>query len=163
MLGKEEERGSANGAKGDKGGNGGRENDDDEVIYSGQPAGSSSLTEDLVAAPSALSASDPVCVSTAACLRRCRLERTTPPAWILQVPPPGTTRPANGPTERQVGEVLFASSISGSVEPLAGRLVPLSTLCRTHAGDVVPSSLHLRRQLPSRHSPGRCRKRPAGS
>lgn len=71
----------------------------------GQPVGSSSLAEDLLAAPSTLPASDPVRVETAACLRKCMLEGTTPPKWVMKLVLPAPTRPAGGPTERQIGEV----------------------------------------------------------
>ena len=43
----------------------------------------SSLAEDLLAAPSTLPAQDPVRVETAAYLRRCMLDGTTPPAWVI--------------------------------------------------------------------------------
>ena len=58
---------------------GGRE-DDGDVSSSGQPIRSSTLAEDLLAAPSGLPTNDPVRVETTACLRRCVRDVTTPPA-----------------------------------------------------------------------------------
>ena len=47
-------------------------------------ASASSLAEDVLAGPSPFPPGDPVRVETAACLRRCILNGTTPPAWVLQ-------------------------------------------------------------------------------
>ena len=49
----------------------------------GATEGGSSLAEDILAAPSTLPAQDPVRVGTAAYLRRCMLDGTTPPALSL--------------------------------------------------------------------------------
>ena len=72
---------------------------------SGATEGGSSLAEDILAAPSTLPAQDPVRVETAAYLRRCMLDGTTPPAWVMELVLPGSSRPAAGPSKEQVQEV----------------------------------------------------------
>ena len=71
----------------------------------GAAGAGSSLAEDLLAAPSTLPAQDPVRVETAAYLRRCMLDGTTPPAWVMELVLPGSSRPATGPSKEQVEEV----------------------------------------------------------
>ena len=68
----------------------------------------SSLAEDLLAAPSTLPPQDPVRIETAACIRRCMLDGTTPPAWVLELVLPGATRP-RGVQESQIQEVSGGS------------------------------------------------------
>ena len=70
----------------------------------GATEGGSSLAEDILAAPSTLPAQDPVRVETAAYLRRCMLDGTTPPAWVMELVLPGSSRPAAGPSKEQVQE-----------------------------------------------------------
>ena len=72
---------------------------------SGATEGGSSLAEDILAAPSTLPAQDPVRVETAAYLRRCMLDGTTPPAWVMELVLPRSSRPATGPSKEQVEEV----------------------------------------------------------
>ena len=69
----------------------------------GATEGGSSLAEDILAAPSTLPAQDPVRVETAAYLRRCMLDGTTPPAWVMELVLPGSSRP--GPSQQQIQEV----------------------------------------------------------
>ena len=65
----------------------------------------SSLAEDILAAPSALTSHDPVRVETAAFLRRCMLDGTTPPAWVLEMVLPDSRKPVSGPSDEKVDEV----------------------------------------------------------
>ena len=45
----------------------------------------SRLADDILAAPSAFPSHDPVRVETAAFLKKCMLDGTTPPAWVLEM------------------------------------------------------------------------------
>ena len=132
-----------------------------------------SLAEDLLPSPIALPASDPVFGDEAACLRSCMLEGTPPPAWVLQMVLPATTRPAGGPAERQIGEVRgnhgmvgtpLTSPIGRSVGPLSGRVVADSTICRTHArggASLQHTTPYVSCCVPEHRVA--CRKRPGGS
>lgn len=77
------------------------------ALDTGQQQNSSSLVEDLLAAPNAhstLPANHPVRVETAAYFKKCMLDGTTPASWALQmVLPPGRVRA--GPTEPQVQRI----------------------------------------------------------
>ena len=94
-----------------------RLSDDDEPSPTdvAQPAETtaqaSSLAEDVMAGPSPFPPGDPVRLETAACPRRCMLDGTTSPAWVLQMVMPGSTRPVDGPTAAQFGEVRGASTL----------------------------------------------------
>ena len=66
--------------------------------------------------PSTLPASDPVRAETAACLRKCMLEGTTPPAWAMQLVLPVNTRPGGGPTERQIGDCFFNTRVYSTLQ-----------------------------------------------
>ena len=68
----------------------------------------SSLAEDILAAPSALPAYDPVRVETAAYLRKCMLDGTTLPAWVLELVLPGSRKPVSGPSDKNMEEVRGA-------------------------------------------------------
>ena len=68
----------------------------------------SSLAEDILTAPSTLPAIEPVRVETAACLRKCMLDGTTPSAWVLELVLPGSRKPASGPSDKQMEEVRGA-------------------------------------------------------
>ena len=65
----------------------------------------SSLAEDILAAPSALPSHDPVRVETAAFLKKCMLDGTTPPAWVLEMVLPDSRKPVSGPSDEKVDEV----------------------------------------------------------
>ena len=65
----------------------------------------SSLAEDIIAAPSAFPGHDPVCVETAAYLKKCMLDGTTPPAWVLEMVLPDSRKPVSGPSDEKVDEV----------------------------------------------------------
>ena len=58
----------------------------------------------------------------------------------------GTKRHASGSTDPEIDEANKTSPTWRSVGRLAGRVVPGGGTCRIHAGGVVLSSLHLRRQ-----------------
>ena len=85
---------------------------DEAGAYSTTPGSSgeaveegSSLAEDILAAPSALLGDDPVRVETAAYLRKCMLDGTTPPAWVLEMVLPDSRKPVSGPSDKNVDEV----------------------------------------------------------
>ena len=65
----------------------------------------SSLAEDILAAPSTLPANDPVRVETAAYRRKCMLDGTTPPAWVLELVLPGSRKTVSGPSDKQIAKV----------------------------------------------------------
>ena len=75
------------------------------VSSAGGVAEGSSLAEDILAAPSALLAHEPVRVETAAYLRKCMLDGTTPPGWVLELVLPGSRKPVVGPSYKQMVEV----------------------------------------------------------
>ena len=58
-----------------------------------------------MADPSPSPPGDAVRVETAACLRRCKLDGTTPPAGVLQMVMPASAGVVNEPTAAQMGEV----------------------------------------------------------
>ena len=74
-------------------------------------AQASSLAEDVMAAPSPFPPGDPVRLETAACLRRCMHDGTTPLAWVLQLVMPPNASPVDGPTAAQMGEVRGVSTL----------------------------------------------------
>ena len=62
--------------------------------------------------PSPFPPGDSVRVETAACLRRCMLNGTTPPVWVLQMVMPASAGVVNGATAAQMGEVRGVSVLS---------------------------------------------------
>ena len=75
------------------------------VSSAGGVAEGSSLAEDILAAPSALPGHDPVRVETAAYVRECMLDGTTPPAWVLEMVLPDSRKHVSGPFDVKVDEV----------------------------------------------------------
>ena len=67
-------------------------------------ADGSRLAEDILAAPSTLLANDPVRVETAAYLRKCMLDGTTP-AWFLELVLPGNRKTVSGPSDKPIPQV----------------------------------------------------------
>ena len=65
----------------------------------------SNLAEDILAPRSALPAHDPDRVETAAYPRKCVLDGTTPPAWVLELVLPGSRKPVSGPSDKKIEEV----------------------------------------------------------
>ena len=65
----------------------------------------SRLAEDILAAPSTLPTNDWVRVETAAYLRKCMLNITTPPTWVLELVLPGSKKTVSGPSDKQIAEV----------------------------------------------------------
>ena len=63
----------------------------------------SSLAEDILAAPNTLLAHDPVRVEVY--LRKCMLDDTTPPAWVLKLVLPGGKKTVSGPSDKHIAEV----------------------------------------------------------
>ena len=63
------------------------------------------LAEDILAAPSTLPANDPVRIETAAYLRKCMHDGTTPPAWVSELVLPDSRKTVSGPSDRQITEV----------------------------------------------------------
>ena len=71
-----------------------------EAPSAGPVGESSSLAEDILAAPSTLPAHDPVRVETAAYLRKCMLDGTTPSALVLELVLPGSKKSVSGPCDK---------------------------------------------------------------
>ena len=85
---------------------GGEPNSSDNEQPAEAAAQASSLAEDVMAGPSPFPPGDPVRLETAACLRRCMLDGTTPPAWVHQLVMPASARPVDGPTAAKMGELI---------------------------------------------------------
>ena len=87
------------------------DNSDDDDQPAGVAAQASSLPEDVMAGPRPFPPGDPVRLETAACLRRCMHDGTTPLAWVLQLVMPPNASPVDGPTAAQMGEVRGVSTL----------------------------------------------------
>ena len=87
-----------------------------------------SLGEDILAAPSALPGYDPVRVETAAYLRKCKLDGTTPPAWVLEMVLPDSRKPVSGPSDKKVEEVRGAPQPQQNLDVVFERVQHPTTL-----------------------------------
>ena len=119
---------------------------DDAGALSTTPASSaeaveegSSLAEDILAAPSTPPAQDPVRVETAAYLRKCMLDGTTPPAWVLDMVLPDRRKPVSGPSDKKVEEVRGAPQPQKNLDVVFARVQNPTTLA-THIQQQSSSS-----------------------
>ena len=108
---------------------------DDAGALSTTPASSaeaveegSSLAEDIFAAPSALPGHDPVRVETAAYIRKCMLDDTTPPAWVLEMVLPDSRKPVSGPSDKKIEEVRGAPQPQQNLDVVFERVQNPTTL-----------------------------------
>ena len=88
----------------------------------------SSLAEDILAAPSTLPAIDPVCVEMAAYLRKCVLDVTTPPAWVMELVLPSSRKPVGAASDKQMEEVRGAPQPEQNLDVVFERVQNLTTL-----------------------------------
>ena len=82
----------------------------------------SSLAEDILAAPSTLPANDPIRLVTAAYLRKCMLDGTTPPARVLKLVLHGGRKTVSGASDKQIAEVRGVPSAQHNLDVFSERV-----------------------------------------
>ena len=92
----------------------------------------SSLAEDILAAPSALPGHEPVRVETAAYLRKCMLDGTTPPAWVLEMMLPDSRKPVSGSSDKKVDEVRGVPQPQKNLDVVFKRVQHLNDSCHAY-------------------------------